>query len=293
MVIKAGQVVAAYDYLPYGQLMRSFGNDPQAHIVYRYTGQEWDEETDLYNYHARMYDPSIGRFYQPDPKSQYFSPYKYAGNSPISLIDPDGELAFLIPALAAIFAGAGAYLGGASANNRWNPAKWDWKDSGTYLGIVGGSIGGALLPVGFAASAVSIGTLATIGLGATGTYLTSAAANQNFNPLQWQFDRPHTWNAMFQGFGTGSGFAGGIGAVHKFADKTFALTSKRLFLTGSYMMGGGVAYAGGVIANEGNFAFWNWDWSNPNTWLALVNGFAVGQVKKPLQQNILVGVLIK
>jgi RHS repeat-associated protein len=89
--------VGAYDYLPYGQLMRSYGNDPTAGIFYRCTGQEWDEETGLYNYHARLYDPDIGRFYQPDPREQYFSPYKYVGNSPaVSLIDPDGEMSFVM-----------------------------------------------------------------------------------------------------------------------------------------------------------------------------------------------------
>lgn len=44
LVVKEGNVVAAYDYLPFGQIMRSYGNDPKAHIIYRFTGQEWDEE---------------------------------------------------------------------------------------------------------------------------------------------------------------------------------------------------------------------------------------------------------
>ena len=91
-----------------------------------YLGQEWDEEVCLYNYHARLYDPSIGRFYQMDPKEQYFSPYKYAGNSPVSMVDPDGQVAFIIPL---VIAGAGAivggYLGGAAANKQWNPAGWN------------------------------------------------------------------------------------------------------------------------------------------------------------------------
>jgi RHS repeat-associated protein len=125
LVLRDGQVVAAYDYLPYGQLMRSYGNDPAAEIFYRYTGQEWDGETGLYNYHARFYDPDIGRFYQPDPREQYFSPYKYVGNSPVSLVDPDGEFGLLIGLLIGLFAVGGAYLGGAAANNNWNPGKWN------------------------------------------------------------------------------------------------------------------------------------------------------------------------
>ncbi|CAF4644528.1 unnamed protein product, partial [Rotaria magnacalcarata] len=76
LIVKNQEVVAAYDYLPYGNLIRQYGI-PQVQIAYRYTGQEWDEETGLYNYHARLYDPAIGRFYQIDPQEQYASPYKY------------------------------------------------------------------------------------------------------------------------------------------------------------------------------------------------------------------------
>ena len=75
-----------------------------------------DEELGLYNYHVRFYDPDIGRFYQIDPKSQYASPYKYANNSPISLIDPDGNEAITLT-IALICMVGGAYLGGAAAND--------------------------------------------------------------------------------------------------------------------------------------------------------------------------------
>jgi RHS repeat-associated protein len=295
LITKNNQVVAAYDYLPYGQLMRSFGTDPEAQIVYRYTGQEWDEETGLYNYHARLYDPSIGRFYQIDPKSQYFSPYKYAGNSPISVIDPDGELAFTLICL--ISAIAGAYLGGAAANNRWNPADWDWKDSGNWIGIIGGGLAGGLLPVGFvgsvsfiggAAGSTAIGIAGTVGFGASGAYLMAAAGDGNWDPSKWKWDRPGTWNSLFQGFGAGSGLVGGIGVAHSFAKSGKALTAlgrffganrnviKAMFLTISYGAGGGVAYGAGIMTNNGNAAFWQWDWENPGTWSALVDGFDSG-----------------
>jgi uncharacterized protein RhaS with RHS repeats len=63
LVIKNGEVVSAFDYMPYGNLIRNYGTN-DAQIRYLFTGQEWDEELQLYNYHARFYDPSIGRFYQ-------------------------------------------------------------------------------------------------------------------------------------------------------------------------------------------------------------------------------------
>jgi RHS repeat-associated protein len=34
---------------------------------FAYTGREYDEESNLYYYRARQYDPSIGRFIQIDP----------------------------------------------------------------------------------------------------------------------------------------------------------------------------------------------------------------------------------
>ncbi len=38
LVVKNREVVAAYDYLPYGQLMREYGTDIEAQTSYRFTG---------------------------------------------------------------------------------------------------------------------------------------------------------------------------------------------------------------------------------------------------------------
>lgn len=82
-------VVAGYDYLPFGGLARAYGD--AAIASYLFTGQEYDAELTLYNYVARLYDPAIGRFYAPDPARQYFSPYVYAGNNPMLMVDPTGQ----------------------------------------------------------------------------------------------------------------------------------------------------------------------------------------------------------
>lgn len=270
LVVKGDEVVAAYDYLPYGNLMRKFGSDPESHISYRYNGQEWDKELGLYNYHARFYDPSIGRFYQIDPNEQYFSPYKYAGNSPIAMIDPDGEFAFL---LAFIIAGAiaGTYLGGSSSNQNWNPVEWDYKSGKTYIGAVLGGIGGALTPVFSVASvsfftaaglstAAAIATTAASGVGVA--YLSVAANNINWDPSKWDFSSPETFNAAFVGFGIGSGFAGAANGAGLFY-KGLSTYGRVAFGSASTSFGVGTFVMNGFAAK--------WDFSKPEVYMAFLD----------------------
>ena len=83
---------------------------------YRYTGQELDQEINLYNYGARYYNPEIGRFNGPDPVlndnsidsfflnnsnreelnkflsgPQRLNAYSYTLNNPVKYVDPSGE----------------------------------------------------------------------------------------------------------------------------------------------------------------------------------------------------------
>jgi RHS repeat-associated protein len=83
------RVCAGFYYQPFGELIIP-NSDSVRKFHYLYTGQEFDWETGLYNYRARMYDPQLGRFYAPDPAHQYASLYEYVGNNPINLVDPTG-----------------------------------------------------------------------------------------------------------------------------------------------------------------------------------------------------------
>ncbi len=58
---ESGAILNRYTYGPFGESVGEFD------IPFGYTGQRYDSEVDLYNYKARTYSPSIGRFLQPDP----------------------------------------------------------------------------------------------------------------------------------------------------------------------------------------------------------------------------------
>jgi RHS repeat-associated protein len=86
------EILSLSDYYPFGSVMpgRQFVRD-----AYRYgfNGKEKDAETGDYDYGFRMYKPSIGRFMSVDPLTSeypFYSPYHFAGNSPIANVDVDG-----------------------------------------------------------------------------------------------------------------------------------------------------------------------------------------------------------
>jgi len=61
---------------------------------YLYNGKELQQETDWYDYGARMYDPALSRFMTLDPKAETYnmwSPYLYAANNPVRYEDTNGE----------------------------------------------------------------------------------------------------------------------------------------------------------------------------------------------------------
>ena len=82
---------------PFGMLVPNRHGSSNSYR-YGFNGMEKDDELkgigNSYDFGARMLDPRVGRWFKMDPlfqKYPYDSPYMVSGNSPISIMDPDGE----------------------------------------------------------------------------------------------------------------------------------------------------------------------------------------------------------
>lgn len=85
------KVVGKYRYRPFGEPMAS-ENTTSGIIGPTFMLQEYNEQSGLYNFHSRLYDPVTRRFISPDPAQEYASPYVFVGNDPLSLTDPSGQV---------------------------------------------------------------------------------------------------------------------------------------------------------------------------------------------------------
>ncbi|MFD2565910.1 RHS repeat-associated core domain-containing protein [Pseudotenacibaculum haliotis] len=94
---ESSETTHLYRYSDFGEITHAVepSNDPNRFKYIGTYGVEYDLQ-DLYYMRARYYLPSIGRFLTEDPIWST-NLYPYADNNPISRIDPNGELAFLIP----------------------------------------------------------------------------------------------------------------------------------------------------------------------------------------------------
>jgi len=95
MTDNAGELSQHLEYLPFGEVFVENRNDDNIYQTpYLFNGKELDEETGLYYFGARYYDPELSNWLSIDPLAyQYtsWSPYNYTKNNPIKIIDPDGR----------------------------------------------------------------------------------------------------------------------------------------------------------------------------------------------------------
>jgi RHS repeat-associated protein len=162
----SGQGIQRLTYKPYGETFSNTGSvDFEQH---RFTGQELDSETGLYFYHARYYNPTLGRFLSPDPvvpgasNPQSLNRYSYVGNNPVNLIDPSGHfsLGSLFSSLLPMAAGVGV---GLLAGSMGAPGIIAGMAGGAAAGAVNSALNGGNLGINIVAGAAFGGFAGGVG----------------------------------------------------------------------------------------------------------------------------------
>jgi RHS repeat-associated protein len=93
---QSGNRIQHYEYMVFGQ-DRFTESSTAFSLSRRFTGQILDEDTGLYFYGGRYYDPVLGRFIQPDSTipdlfdPQAYNRYSYVFNNPLKYFDPTGH----------------------------------------------------------------------------------------------------------------------------------------------------------------------------------------------------------
>ena len=83
------KVLVRYEYDIFGAIRSETGTCDNTR---KFTGKEFDADSNLYYYGARYYDPYIGRFTQRDPIADGVNWYAYTANNPLARVDRNGML---------------------------------------------------------------------------------------------------------------------------------------------------------------------------------------------------------
>ena len=93
-----GEVVQHVEYVPFGEVFVEERNNIW-NTPYLFNAKEFDEETGLYYYGARYYDPRLSLWISVDldrEKLIFSTPYCYTMNNPVNNFDPDGNSPFSV-----------------------------------------------------------------------------------------------------------------------------------------------------------------------------------------------------
>ncbi|HKO90854.1 MAG TPA: RHS repeat-associated core domain-containing protein, partial [Polyangiaceae bacterium] len=111
-------VIQRVAYRPYGATVAP-STGPTTTPRFGFNGQRFESAIGVYDYNARFYDPTLGRFLQPDSivpeptDPQSLNRYSYVRNSPVNRIDPTGNVDFggFFRGVGNFFRGAGTAVG--------------------------------------------------------------------------------------------------------------------------------------------------------------------------------------
>lgn len=131
VVAEDGTLVSRYDYKPYGERVLVSGTYESSK---GYTGHDYHADSGLALTRYRAYDPSIGRWLNPDPLEEAggMNLYGYVSGDPVNAVDP---------------LGLAIYSTAPEANKLW--AEWG---APALAGAAGGLLGGRFGPDAVAAA---------------------------------------------------------------------------------------------------------------------------------------------
>jgi RHS repeat-associated protein len=91
MANSSGALVAKYLYDPFGNLLNKTGSLADANL-YRFSSKEFHQNSGLYYYGLRYYQPNLQRWLNQDPANENggINLYCYVNNSPVNHLDPFG-----------------------------------------------------------------------------------------------------------------------------------------------------------------------------------------------------------
>jgi RHS repeat-associated protein len=147
-----GELIESTEFMPFGAAREHSGPNVSD---YKFTDQEFDAESGLYNFNARLYDPLIGRFITPDSivqapyDPQTLNRYSYARNNPLIYVDPSGHFFLLDDIL--IGAAIGAFIGGTTSAIIGGDV-----GQGIFMGAISGAFFGAAGGIIDAANATAV-----------------------------------------------------------------------------------------------------------------------------------------
>lgn len=87
-----GEVVQHIEYVPFGEVFIEERNNVW-NTPYLFNAKEFDEETGMYYYGARYYEPRLSLWMSTDPLEEEYPniiTYGFCHNNPVVLVDPDG-----------------------------------------------------------------------------------------------------------------------------------------------------------------------------------------------------------
>ena len=100
-----GEVMQHIEYVPFGEVFIEERNNTW-NTPYLFNAKEFDEETGMYYYGARYYEPRLSLWMTVDPMEENLpssSTYSYAANNPIRFIDMEERFRLISPWLIHVF----------------------------------------------------------------------------------------------------------------------------------------------------------------------------------------------